>query len=107
VISIQIRMELASHGFKNVKITQALSPPWTTEWMSDEGKRKLRQYGIAPPNDKQQVCEPRLFEAAEAVQCPHCDSWNTRRVSEFGSTACKALYQCNDCHEPFDYFKCH
>jgi ring-1,2-phenylacetyl-CoA epoxidase subunit PaaD len=107
VISLQIRMELASHGFKKVKITQVLSPPWTTEWMSEEGKRKLREYGIAPPNDKQQVCAPRLFEAAEAVQCPHCDTWNTRRVSEFGSTACKALYQCNDCQEPFDYFKCH
>ena len=107
VISMQIRMELAANGFRNVKISQVLSPAWTTEWMTEEGKRKLRAYGIAPPNEKQQVCSPRLFEAAESVQCPHCNSWNTGRVSEFGSTACKALYQCKECHEPFDYFKCH
>ena len=107
MIATQIRIELATLGFKNVKITYAISPPWTTEWMSVEGKRKLKEYGIAPPNPKQQVCNDQLFAADEAVQCPHCDSWHTHRVSEFGSTACKALYQCDDCKEPFDYFKCH
>lgn len=107
MIATQIRIELATLGFKKVKITNAISPPWTTDWMSEEGKRKLKEYGIAPPNPRQQVCDEKLFAAAEAVQCPHCDSWHTHRVSEFGSTACKALYQCDDCKEPFDYFKCH
>ncbi|NJO25371.1 MAG: phenylacetate-CoA oxygenase subunit PaaJ [Bacteroidia bacterium] len=107
VISTNIRIMLSTLGFKKVKITQALSPAWTTEWMSEEGKRKLKEFGIAPPNPKQQVCDQKLFAEAEAVQCPHCDSYHTRRISEFGSTACKALYQCDDCKEPFDYFKCH
>lgn len=107
VIKINIQMTLLSHGFKNVKVTQVLSPAWTTDWMSEEGKRKLKEYGIAPPNAKQQVCDEKLFAAAEAVQCPHCDSYHTHRISEFGSTACKALYVCDDCKEPFDYFKCH
>jgi ring-1,2-phenylacetyl-CoA epoxidase subunit PaaD len=107
VISINIKMALLSHGFKNIKIIQSLSPAWTTDWMSEEGKRKLKEYGIAPPNPKQQVCNDKLFAANEAVQCPHCESFHTHRISEFGSTACKALYQCDDCKEPFDYFKCH
>jgi ring-1,2-phenylacetyl-CoA epoxidase subunit PaaD len=107
VIRMNIQMTLLSYGFKNVKVTQILSPAWTTEWMSEEGKRKLKEYGIAPPNPKQQVCDQKLFAAAESVQCPHCNSYHTHRVSEFGSTACKALYVCDDCKEPFDYFKCH
>ena len=107
MISATIKIQLATLGFKKVKITQVLSPAWTTEWMSEEGKRKLREYGIAPPNPKQQVCDQKLFAAAEAVQCPQCNSYHTHRISEFGSTACKALYQCDDCKEPFDYFKCH
>ncbi len=107
MISTQIRILLSTLGFKKYRVTQVLSPAWTTEWMSEAGKQKLKAYGIAPPNPRQQVCDEKLFAAAEAVQCPHCDSWHTRRVSEFGSTACKALYQCEDCREPFDYFKCH
>ena len=107
MITATIKIQLATLGFKKVKVTQILSPAWTTEWMSEEGKRKLKEYGIAPPNPKQQVCDQKLFAAAEAVQCPHCDSYHTHRISEFGSTACKALYQCDDCKEPFDYFKCH
>ena len=107
MITATIKIQLATLGFKKVRVTQALSPAWTTEWMSDEGKRKLKEYGIAPPNAKQQVCDRKLFAAAEAVQCPRCDSYHTHRISEFGSTACKALYQCDDCKEPFDYFKCH
>jgi len=107
VISMNIRILLSTIGFKKIEITQVLSPPWTTDWMSEEGKRKLRNYGIAPPNPKQQVCSDKLFAPNEAVQCPHCDSWHTHRVSEFGSTPCKSLYVCDDCREPFDYFKCH
>jgi len=107
MITATIKIQLATLGFKQVKVTQVLSPAWTTEWMSEEGKRKLKVYGIAPPNPKQQVCDQKLFAEAEAVQCPHCDSYHTHRISEFGSTACKALYQCDDCKEPFDYFKCH
>jgi len=107
MITATIKIQLATLGFKKVKVTQALSPVWTTEWMSEEGKRKLKEYGIAPPNPKQQVCNQKLFAAAEAVQCPQCNSYHTHRISEFGSTACKALYQCDDCKEPFDYFKCH
>ena len=106
-ITIDIRLKLAEAGFKKVKITSILSPAWTTDWMSESGKQKLKAYGIAPPAIKQQVCNQELFAANEAIQCPHCDSYNTRRISEFGSTACKALYQCDDCKEPFDHFKCH
>ncbi len=107
VIAVQIRMELIAHGFHNVRITQSLSPAWTTDWMSEDGKRKLKEFGIAPPNQVQQICDQKLFAPHEAVQCPHCSSWNTHRLSEFGSTACKSLYRCADCQEPFDYFKCH
>jgi ring-1,2-phenylacetyl-CoA epoxidase subunit PaaD len=107
VISTSIRVMLSTLGFKKIKITTQLSPAWTTEWMSEEGKRKLKAYGIAPPNPKQQVCDTKLFAADEAVQCPHCNSYHTHRISEFGSTPCKSLYQCDECKEPFDYFKCH
>jgi ring-1,2-phenylacetyl-CoA epoxidase subunit PaaD len=106
VIRMNIRISLLTLGFKQIKITQVLSPAWTTDWMSESGKQKLKDYGIAPPTPKQQVCNEKLF-AEEAIQCPHCNSWHTHRVSEFGSTACKALYVCDDCKEPFDYFKCH
>jgi len=107
MISMNIRMVLAENNYKNIRITSVLSPAWTTDWMTEEGKRKLKEYGIAPPNPRQQVCNDKLFAADEAVQCPHCSSYHTHRISEFGSTACKALYQCDDCKEPFDYFKCH
>jgi ring-1,2-phenylacetyl-CoA epoxidase subunit PaaD len=107
VISMNIKMALLAEGYKKVTVKNVLSPAWTTDWMTEPGKQKLREYGIAPPNVKQQVCNPGEFEAEEAVQCPHCNSYHTKRVSEFGSTACKSLYQCLDCREPFDYFKCH
>jgi ring-1,2-phenylacetyl-CoA epoxidase subunit PaaD len=107
VIRMEIRMVMAQHGYEDVRITTVLSPAWTTEWMSEEGRDKLRAYGIAPPNPLQQVCQVRPFHREEAVQCPHCGSYHTTLVSEFGSTACKALYKCVDCREPFDYFKCH
>ena len=107
VIGTQIRMTLLEKGFKHINIQMVLSPAWTTEWMSVAGKEKLKEYGIAPPNDMQQVCHTELFQQDEAVECPRCKSYNTRMISQFGSTACKALYQCNSCLEPFDYFKCH
>jgi ring-1,2-phenylacetyl-CoA epoxidase subunit PaaD len=107
VISLNIKMALLAEGYKNVTIKNVLSPAWTTDWMTEAGKQKLKEYGIAPPNIKQQVCNHEEFEANEAVQCPHCNSYHTQRVSEFGSTACKALFKCLDCKEPFDYFKCH
>jgi ring-1,2-phenylacetyl-CoA epoxidase subunit PaaD len=107
MITANIRMALLENGYRNFKVTSVLSPAWSTDRMTDAGKEKLKAYGIAPPNPKQQVCDTKLFAADEAVQCPHCNSWHTHRVSEFGSTACKALYQCDDCKEPFDYFKCH
>ncbi len=107
MISMNIRFALLQEGFTNIKITQTLSPVWTTDWMSESGKKKLKVYGIAPPHYSQAVCTPDAFQQEEAIQCPRCDSFNTRLVSQFGSTACKALYQCVDCKEPFDYFKCH
>jgi ring-1,2-phenylacetyl-CoA epoxidase subunit PaaD len=107
VIRMNIRMMLLENGYKNVKLTTILSPAWTTDWMSDRGKEKLKSYGIAPPLPSQQVCHPALFHREEAVACPHCNSYHTTLISEFGSTACKALYRCEDCREPFDYFKCH
>jgi ring-1,2-phenylacetyl-CoA epoxidase subunit PaaD len=89
VIRMTIRLTLAEHGFQNA------------------GKHKLKAFGIAPPNPKPIVCTPDLFQQEESIQCPHCNSYNTKMISQFGSTACKSLYQCNDCREPFDYFKCH
>lgn len=106
VISMQVRMLLLEHGFKKVVLTTVLSPAWTTDWMSEAGKEKLQAYGIAPPA-MAATAHTELFAEADAVACPHCQSANTRLVSQFGSTACKALYQCNHCQEPFDYFKCH
>ena len=106
-IALDIKLKLSEAGFRNVKVISILSPAWTTDWMSEDGKQKLKAYGIAPPNAKQQVCRNDLFAPNEAIQCPHCNSYHTSRISEFGSTACKALYQCDDCKEPFDYFKCH
>jgi ring-1,2-phenylacetyl-CoA epoxidase subunit PaaD len=107
MISMNIKLALITHGYKNIKITSILSPAWTTDWMSEAGKKKLKDYGIAPPNPKQATCDTKLFAEQEAIQCPVCNSYHTKRISEFGSTACKALYQCQDCKEPFDYFKCH
>lgn len=104
MISMNIRLALIENGYTNVKITSVLSPAWTTDWMSEDGKRKLKEYGIAPPQSESGRYErPGSFR----VICPQCSSNNTKCISEFGSTACKALYQCNDCKEPFDYFKCH
>lgn len=103
MIRMEIRMMLLEHGYKKIDIQSVLSPAWTTDWMSEAGKKKLFAYGIAPP----QYTEPSLGLSAEHLICPQCHSSNTQLLSQFGSTACKALYQCQDCKEPFDYFKCH
>lgn len=100
MINADIRMALMFNGYKNVKIINQLSPAWTTDWMSDAGKRKLQEYGIAPP-------DKRFSIPKDGVECPLCTSENTKLISEFGSTSCKSLYQCKECKEPFDYFKCH
>lgn len=81
-----------------------LTPAWTTDWITDEGKEKLRAFGIAPPVGSSSKMS--LLGESEVLTCPHCGSQDTERVSEFGSTACKALYRCKECLEPFDYFKC-
>ena len=107
MIRIRIRMALQQHGFTDVQLKTVLSPAWTTDWMSEKGKEKLQAFGIAPPLPLQTVCHPGMFHRDEAIPCPRCNSYHTTRISEFGSTACKALYRCEDCGEPFDYFKCH
>ncbi len=107
VISMNIRMALLQKGYKNIKIKTVLSPAWTTNWMTEQGKQKLKAYGIAPPYGSGNNNEIHLFPESENVQCPLCNSYNTTMISEFGSTACKSLYRCNNCDEPFDYFKCH
>ena len=107
VISINIRMVLLQAGFREVVIKQALSPAWTTDWMSPEGKDKLKAYGIAPPQYRKTAYSSDAFQEEVIVPCPQCNSTHTTLVSQFGSTACKALYKCEDCKEPFDYFKCH
>lgn len=105
MIAMSIRLALIEHGYKKVKVTSVLSPAWTTDWMTEAGKQKLKEYGIAPPQSRSDG--DRQTGTEGTVPCPHCNSANTRLLSEFGSTACKSLYQCNDCLEPFDYFKCH
>ena len=108
IIAMQIRMNLLQLGIKNIQIITVLTPTWTTDWMSELGKQKLKAYGIAPPRLQKTVHQHHhLFVEEAPVPCPHCNSSNTQLISQFGSTACKALHQCKDCKEPFDYFKCH
>ena len=91
-------------GIRDVRINRVLTPAWTTDWVTAEGKEKLRAFGIAPPQGSSSKLS--LLGQSEVIGCPHCGSDQTEQVSEFGSTACKALYRCKDCLEPFDYFKC-
>jgi ring-1,2-phenylacetyl-CoA epoxidase subunit PaaD len=99
-----ILSKLKEKGIDSAKVELVLAPAWSTDWLSENGRIKLREYGIAPP--EHEVDKSLLFAEPTVVPCPKCSSRNTRMVSQFGSTACKALYQCNDCQEPFDYFKC-
>jgi len=105
-IEVNIKAVLQEKGYEPVKVTTVLSPAWTTDWMSEKGREKLRAYGIAPPVERTED-KSALFGDEKQVPCPHCGSEKTSLVSQFGSTACKALYRCQDCLEPFDYFKCH
>lgn len=103
-IEQMIRTALDAHGFANIAIETTLSPPWSTDWISDEGREKLRAYGIAPPPKGASAAALKNQAAAE---CPQCGSSNTEEISRFGSTPCKALWRCKACAEPFDRFKCH
>lgn len=107
MIAAAIRLELNMAGFAEVKVVTQLAPAWTTDWMSESGKAKLKDYGIAPPLPLFSACQEMQVNEQQAIECPKCGSHHTRLVSQFGSTPCKALYQCGDCSEPFDYFKCH
>ncbi|WP_323140051.1 1,2-phenylacetyl-CoA epoxidase subunit PaaD [Massilia phyllosphaerae] len=121
VIAEDVEAALRARGLAHVRIATRLSPAWTTDWMSAAGKAALTGYGIAPPR-QQAIDISALSKGRSAtrsatfsrhaiqqpqVDCPHCGSSHTRLTSQFGSTPCKALYQCLDCREPFDYFKCH
>lgn len=105
VIEVEMRAALLTAGIEEFEIKTVLSPPWTTDWISPQGLEKLREYGIAPP-EKSSSSKLVLFGMESEVTCPQCGSKHTEMVSRFGSTACKAMYKCLDCKEPFDYFKC-
>lgn len=102
-IEMAVQTALLSAGIE-ATIERVISPAWTTDWISAEGREKLRAYGIAPPVGSSGG--RRAFFSEDVIACPRCGSTRTTRVSEFGSTACKAHYRCDDCAEPFDYFKC-
>ncbi|MEO0937519.1 MAG: 1,2-phenylacetyl-CoA epoxidase subunit PaaD [Pseudomonadota bacterium] len=95
VINMEIETALRAAGIQKLELKRQLAPPWTTEWLSDKGRAKLEDYGIAPPQP-----------AGGPEKCPHCGSKHVERISQFGSTPCKAQWRCTDCLEPFDYFKC-
>lgn len=107
-IEDEIRKKLHVSGIQNFEIRKDFSEAWTTDWMSDEAKEKLKDYGIAPPGktDKNQDFLKSLKGSSRVIPCPYCDSTNTKLQSEFGSTACKSQYYCHDCDEPFEHFKC-
>jgi ring-1,2-phenylacetyl-CoA epoxidase subunit PaaD len=103
MIALNVEMALIDGGFNSPRVNTVLSPAWTTDWMTEHGKKTLSAYGIAPPEGK---ASRRALFGEEYVTCPRCGSRDTQRISEFGSTACKALWRCRACAEPFDYFKC-
>ena len=104
MIAFEVEIALERAGFANASVRTVLSPAWTTDWMSEDGRRKLKDYGIAPPLP---ASSRRALFGIQQVQCPQCGSRDTELLSEFGSTSCKALWRCRSCREPFDYFKCH
>lgn len=104
VIEQSIVAELQKQGVENVTLKRVLSPPWTTDWISEAGRDKLLEYGIAPPDGT--VSKRELLGGKRTVACPRCRTESTTLVSEFGSTPCKASYKCDECLEPFEYFKC-
>lgn len=107
-ITEDIRQVLARHGIGEVRVETRLSPAWTTDWMSEKGRAALKDYGIAAPAQQAiDISGISRRNAGPAIECPRCGSRDTRLVSNFGSTSCKALYRCVSCREPFDYFKTH
>jgi ring-1,2-phenylacetyl-CoA epoxidase subunit PaaD len=104
VIARSIEERLQAEGYDHPKVEQVLSPPWTSDWLTESGRAKLKEYGIAPPAHA--VSNPKHLYREPKVTCPHCSSAQTSKVSEFASTPCKALYRCSSCLEPFEYFKC-
>jgi ring-1,2-phenylacetyl-CoA epoxidase subunit PaaD len=104
VMALDLQTALAAAGHAGARIRTVLSPAWTTDWMSDAGRRKLLEYGISPPAAK--ASRRALFGEDDALACPRCRSMRTVKISEFGSTACKSLWRCESCLEPFDAFKC-
>ena len=103
-----VHEKLLAHGFTNIKIEIIYKPAWTTDWLTDSTKQKLKEYGIAPPPKLTfEHLIPLGKQTNQPLACPFCDSTNTKLTSQFGSTACKALYFCNNCHQPFEHFKCH
>lgn len=104
MIALEIELALEREGIRNPRIRTVLSPAWTTDWMSEQGREKLKEYGIAPPQARG---GRRALFGEQQVACPQCGSVDTEVLSEFGSTSCKALWRCKNCREPFDYFKCH
>lgn len=106
MITVNIKSALQEHGYQNVEVVSQLEPAWTTDWITKDGRQKLMDYGISPPAEKTGDVSFLHGDSPE-VQCPQCKSYHTEVISRFGSTACKALYKCKDCLEPFDYFKCH
>ena len=105
MITHDIEQALSAAGLAGARVTTQLAPAWTTDWLSDTGREKLAEYGVAPP-ERGSHDKRALLGAVPSLACPRCGSLHTERLSEFGSTACKALYRCLDCLEPFDYFKC-
>jgi ring-1,2-phenylacetyl-CoA epoxidase subunit PaaD len=104
MIAVEIDLALQRAGIAHARVRTVLAPAWTTDWLSETGRRKLRDYGIAPPIPGS---SRRALFGKTNVPCPRCGSEDTRVLAEFGSTSCKALWQCQACREPFDYFKCH
>ncbi len=104
VIEEDIIAMLKEHGHEKVSVELVLAPAWTTDWISEKGRVNLKEYGIAPP--AHEIDKSVLFAEQPIINCPLCNSKNTKMISQFGSTPCKAHYQCQDCLEPFDYFKC-
>jgi len=106
VIAFDVEAALRGHGIDDLQLERRLSPPWTTDWISEAGKAKLRDYGIAPPSTREAERARRMLGEAAPVACPRCGATDTEEVSRFGSTPCKAAWRCRACLEPFDQFKC-
>ncbi len=104
MMAVDIKAAIDALGY-NTTVTLVISPAWSTDWISAEGRKKLEAYGVAAPLSEQ-LDKRALLDGERIVKCTHCKSTNTKMISQFGSTACKALFQCDDCLEPFDYFKC-